>query len=58
MNKFVYSIIKSESDAEDLVHEVFVKVWENSQRSDICLKVHGAQYMSSHFGKHFGTILH
>lgn len=30
--KFVYSIIKSESDAEDLVHEVFVKVWENRDK--------------------------
>ena len=32
LRKFVLSIVKSESDAEDLVHEVFVKVWENRDR--------------------------
>jgi RNA polymerase sigma-70 factor (ECF subfamily) len=30
--KFVDSIIKSEQDAQDLVQEVFVKVWENRHR--------------------------
>ena len=30
--KFVLALIKSEVDTEDLVHEVFVKVWENRER--------------------------
>jgi len=29
LQKFIFSLIKTESDTEDLIHEVFVKVWEN-----------------------------
>lgn len=29
LQKFIYTLVKSEPDTEDLVHEVFVKVWEN-----------------------------
>ncbi|TDN96657.1 RNA polymerase sigma factor [Sunxiuqinia elliptica] len=27
--RFIFSLVKTEEDTEDLVHEVFVKVWEN-----------------------------
>lgn len=30
--KFVFSIVKLDSEVEDLVHEVFVKVWENREK--------------------------
>lgn len=29
LQKFIFSLIKTETDTEDLVQEVFVKVWEN-----------------------------
>lgn len=29
LQKFVFTLIKTESDTEDIVQEVFVKVWEN-----------------------------
>lgn len=32
LQKFVFSLVKTEIDTEDLVHEVFVKVWENKEK--------------------------
>ena len=32
--RFAYSIIKVKPDAEGIVHEVFIKVWENRNRID------------------------
>ncbi len=32
LQKFVFTLIKSESDTEDIVQEVFVKVWENREK--------------------------
>jgi len=38
LQKFIFSLVKNQTDTEDLVHEVFVKVWENRGK----LKVHSA----------------
>lgn len=32
LQKFIFTLIKTETDTEDLVHEVFVKVWENRKK--------------------------
>jgi RNA polymerase sigma-70 factor (ECF subfamily) len=32
LKKFIFTLVKSETDAEDLVHEVFVKVWVNKEK--------------------------
>ncbi|WP_430973764.1 RNA polymerase sigma factor [Sunxiuqinia rutila] len=32
LQKFIFSLVKTKADTEDLVHEVFVKVWENKQK--------------------------
>ena len=32
LQKFVFSLVKTETDTEDLVHEVFVKVWDNKEK--------------------------
>jgi RNA polymerase sigma-70 factor (ECF subfamily) len=32
LQKFVFSLIKTEDDTEDVVHEVFVKIWENKEK--------------------------
>ncbi|WP_120272251.1 RNA polymerase sigma factor [Mangrovibacterium diazotrophicum] len=38
LQKFIFSLVKNPTDTEDLVHEVFVKVWENKEK----LKAHSA----------------
>ncbi|WP_163718508.1 RNA polymerase sigma factor [Mangrovibacterium lignilyticum] len=38
LQKFIFSLVKNTTDTEDLVHEVFVKVWENREK----LKAHSA----------------
>lgn len=32
LQKFIFTLIKTESDTEDIVQEVFVKVWENREK--------------------------
>lgn len=32
LQKFIYSLVKTETDTEDIVHEVFVKVWEHKEK--------------------------
>ena len=32
LQKFIFTLIKTEPDTEDIVQEVFVKVWENRER--------------------------
>jgi len=32
--RFAYGILKVQSDAEEIVHEVFIKVWENRNKID------------------------
>jgi RNA polymerase sigma-70 factor (ECF subfamily) len=32
LQKFVHSLLKSETDTEEIVQEVFVRVWENRQK--------------------------
>jgi len=32
MQKFIFTILKTEPDTEDIVQEVFVKVWENREK--------------------------
>ena len=32
LQKFIFSLVKTKTDTEDLVHEVFVKVWENKEK--------------------------
>ena len=38
LQKFIFSLVKNPTDTEDLVHEVFVKVWESREK----LKEHSA----------------